>query len=135
MDDESYFKSPFIRDMQGYVMTVSDLGWINCDRFYDIETESELIVDLGRNEAIAVRIIFKDINSVLPGYKVDDYGKVKFEGMPAGEEVIVLAFGEIEKKMVMGSKTIQLQKEETIRLALAETNPADFKLKVAELMR
>ena len=133
--EDEYYDSPFIRDMQGYVMTVSDLGWINCDRFYEIETEAELIVDLGRNEKIAVRLIFKDINSVLPGYKIDDYGKVRFEGIPTGEEVIVLAFGEVEKKLVMGSQTLQLEKEETIRLALVDTNPAEFKLKVAELMR
>lgn len=98
---------------EGYLMTVADLGWINCDRFLEIENQTELMVNVaGGSDGVAVRIVFDALNSVLPGYAINKSGLVKFDGIPSNEKVTVLAFGKqngtpvwVSEEMILGSKT------------------------------
>lgn len=106
-------EEPIEREGFGYRLQIGNLGWINCDRFLEIDNQTELMVNVaGGSEGVAVRIVFESLNSVLPGYAINKNGLVKFDGIPANEKVTVLAFGKqngtpvwAAEEMVLGSKT------------------------------
>lgn len=71
----------------------SQLGWINCDRFYNApETITMKIkIDQGLSEkGYSVYVIFKDINSVLPLYRVTN-GAYQTPQIPKGVDATVFA--------------------------------------------
>jgi hypothetical protein len=112
-DWESEYDESEYAAFEGYLLTVSNLGWINCDRFLEIDNQTELMVNVvGGSDGVAVRIVFESLNSVLPGYAINKGGLVKFDGIPSSERVTVLAFGKqngtsvwAAEEMVLGSKT------------------------------
>lgn len=110
-----------------YIMSVSNLGWINCDRFYDIEQPVDLMVNVPENwENVSVRLVFKSIRSVLPGYYVNENGLVKFESVPAGEEVTLVAYGKKGSRMLWDEQEMILGDKKTTALALTEVSKNDF---------
>src|SRR5262249_4384159 len=65
---------------------VARLGWINCDRFWDNETEkTDLVVTItDRNDACAY-ITFKDFKSIMEGTRTN--GTFVFRNVPIGTKV------------------------------------------------
>lgn len=69
------------------------LGWINCDRFYDTEDKVTQLISINNGKSknpYAVFIIFHNINSVLPIYKITN-GIYETPEIPNGEKVTVVA--------------------------------------------
>jgi len=84
--------------VNGYVMKTGNLGYINCDRFYDLKEEekTDLYMVLKSKDEVpplAVRMVFEDINSVLSGYKSDRPSEIVFGDVPRAEGVLLLAYG------------------------------------------
>ena len=72
----------------------SNLGWINCDRFYDEEETITMKLKIGNGIAdkpYAVYIDFHDINSVLPVYTVTN-GTYQTPKIPKDSKVTVFAY-------------------------------------------
>lgn len=75
-------------------LKISELGNINCDRFYNVEKKTDVIVNLNEYDfdEIRVYVVFNKIKSVIPGYyREGDKGTIKFTGLPVGEDVVYLA--------------------------------------------
>ncbi|MDO8366747.1 MAG: OmpA family protein [Saprospiraceae bacterium] len=73
----------------GYFATVTQLGWINCDRFYrNPAPRLELVV--AEKEEAALYAVCNDINAMLPLYRNDD-GTYSVNGLPKGQKVTVIA--------------------------------------------
>jgi hypothetical protein len=70
-----------------YFMNSSKLGWINCDRFYENgKPKGEIIVDAGDNKNLTVKVIFKNIKSLMALYNKGD-GEYVTSNIPMGESV------------------------------------------------
>ncbi|MFN0033582.1 MAG: OmpA family protein [Saprospiraceae bacterium] len=84
-------KSPEQRDyaLKNYVATVSQLGWINCDRFYNDPAERMQVV-VNETEDATLYAVCKDINAMLPFYRNGD-GTYAAAGLPKGKKIIVVA--------------------------------------------
>jgi hypothetical protein len=77
-------------DIDYYVFTSSQLGWINCDRFE--ESEEPLVdfyVEHNASDQCAVSMVFDDINSVVKG--VNEGAGTIFSGVPGGKNVRIIA--------------------------------------------
>lgn len=77
----------------------SGLGWINCDRFYDAEETitMKFSIDEGDSDTpYSVYLIFKDINSVLPIYKITN-GTYQTPKIPKGAKATLLAIKVTDK--------------------------------------
>ncbi len=77
------------------------LGWINCDRFYDSEEtiSMKFRIDGGESDKpYSVYLIFKDINSVLPIYKVTN-GTYESPMIPVGAKATLFAVQGDEKSV------------------------------------
>lgn len=88
-----------------------DLKWINCDRFLNRKPEelTPLFVDIGENEDHDVKLVFKDINSVMAG-KADD-SKLIFQNIPLNEEVYIVATKKVSGKNYFSITPIKVSKQ------------------------
>lgn len=69
-----------------FVYSATELGWINCDRFYDSEQPLvDYYVMSPPSAAGSVSMIFDDINSIVKGVHEGD--KVVFRGIPSMQKV------------------------------------------------
>lgn len=112
---------------------LSNLGWINCDRFLEIENKTDLIVNFSPSEKINtanIYLIFKDINSVMQTYYVNENGKENnniFKDIPKDSKVRILAYTLKENKIFSFSSDIAIKENEILTLAMKETSEVDFK--------
>jgi hypothetical protein len=118
------------RESEGsyYILKISKLGWINCDKFYDVKNKTDLLVKADTSSKNSIMIIFKSMKSVLPGYNYS--GKVtEFKDLPAGQEVTVLAYrvNEKTKRAVVGMQDLKLGNQTQVNLNMAEMSLDDFK--------
>ncbi|MFN0175871.1 MAG: OmpA family protein [Saprospiraceae bacterium] len=84
-------KSPEQLDyaLKGYVATVSKLGWINCDRFYNDPSE-KMEVLINEAEDATLYAVCKDINAMLP-FQRNSAGTYAANGLPKGKKITVIA--------------------------------------------
>jgi hypothetical protein len=80
-------------DADYYMMNTAKLGWINCDRFYNAGRTTNVVVDAGtKGNDVTVKIIFKDILSVMPATR--SFGAIEGDytasGIPTDKKVKVM---------------------------------------------
>ncbi len=105
--------------MDSYVLNSTKLGWINCDRFYDVENKSNLTVDIDKKMKPAVRLIFKDIKSIMPGYYSGE--KIVFSNIPVGQRATLIAFSIKDDQPYFTSKEVVITENGIEELSLAKT--------------
>ena len=108
--------------LDNYLLSSGSLGWINCDRFYDDPTEKmEIVVSVDTALHPSVRLVFKNIQSVMSGY-ADENGKIRFEGIPQGSEVSLVAYSIVDNKPYMAMKNIAVTANSEEKMLLTETS-------------
>lgn len=75
--------------MRGYVASVSQLGWINCDRFYEDPSEKMQVV-VKETEDATLYAVCRDINAMLSFQRGLD-GQYVVHGLPKGKKITVVA--------------------------------------------
>ena len=108
----------------GYLMKLSSMGWINCDRFYDIQKKTTLQVKVQSVKNTVVALIFKEIKSIMPGYCFSN-NTIEFANLPDGQEVTLLAYSVDEKTKSARACTYDL--------LLGETKEIDLKMSEMDL--
>ncbi len=78
-----------ISELNNYVFTATQLGWINCDRFWDYNgSKIDFVVNTLANDKTDVKIIFEGIQSIMQGIQIDD--KIVFRNVPEGLNVKII---------------------------------------------
>jgi hypothetical protein len=118
-----------------YELTAGKLGWINCDRFYDVKNTTTLAIKVDTKEPIAVRIVFRDIESVLPCYSSSNSKQLyNASGIPSGEKVLLLAYSLKDDKALVGYKEVILGDKKMETLSLEETNKRGLERVFSEML-
>ncbi len=127
------FFTPGAEYPEGYLMSMTKLGWINCDRFYDTNNSTHLLVKADSIEKTCVALIFKTMKSVLPGYQFANH-TTEFKNIPSGEEVIILAYrvNEKTKEVVVGKQELTLGDTSLVQLNMETMSLPDFKTMLAQ---
>jgi len=122
-----------------YSVEMSEMGWINCDRFLSYENTifAQLdvkLTNLPSDMEPDVYLIFNSINSVLSLdankkgiYYLGFYPEKPGMEVPKEEEVLLISYGLDGSKPYIGMKTITLGKEENVQLKMEEKTLAEFK--------
>lgn len=116
-----------------YFMQSSRLGWINCDRFYDVPDKTDLYVKSDTAVKPSVRLVFRDINSVMPGYYYSADKTVKFDDVPKGQTVTAVAVAVKGDKYFYGSEEVVIGKEREISVPVTQMTRAQFEAQVKAL--
>lgn len=112
-----------------YLMESSKLGWINCDKFYDVKEKTNLIVTADSIEKSFVALVFKNMKSVLPGYAYSNK-IVEFTALPEGEDVTIILYRVDIKNDIawFGTEDVVLGDTNLVRVNVNEITIPDFKI-------
>jgi hypothetical protein len=115
------------------VMSIKKFGWINCDRFLEIENKTDLFVNFKTSDSISsanIYLIFKDINSVVQlNYFSDEDNKVRarFENIPIGSKVRLVALTIKDGKVLSYSANLTVKDKQNFTITMKETKEAELK--------
>ncbi|UAY52563.1 hypothetical protein [Ferruginibacter albus] len=106
---DEFINNGFQQLQNRYSINITQLGWINCDRFSnDPRKKTAIIVKLNDTaKNYYTTLIFKSVRSIMDGMPIKN--QVIFSDIPLGEEVTIVSFG-INKK----GKTVLAKKEAII---------------------
>jgi len=77
-------------DLNYYVFSSTELGWINCDRFMESQGPFvDVVVETSGGESVGVSMVFDRERSILAGKKVGD--TFVFSGVPANKRARLIA--------------------------------------------
>ncbi|WP_143067844.1 hypothetical protein [Olleya namhaensis] len=76
--------------LEYYMFSATEMGWINCDKIWDIEDseKTDFIVKTNNPSETKIQIIFKDIKSIMTG--TYENGVLVFKNIPKGKEIKVI---------------------------------------------
>ncbi|MFI5205281.1 MAG: hypothetical protein ACHQF2_12355 [Flavobacteriales bacterium] len=75
-----------------YELKLNDVGWINCDAFYEVDDKTDLLVNCDTAGRVNVMLIFKGRKSLLPGYQCSNTTQIKFSDIAANELALLIVF-------------------------------------------
>lgn len=109
--------------LNSYILVATQLGWINCDRFLDIDQDqkTDLMVNIAGSNDAQVQLIFEDINSIMNGYYSN--GKIVFTNVPIGRAVKLIGISYANGKPTMAVEKFTISKEK-----VSLTNFQEFSL-------
>lgn len=121
-DDATVLAEKVSNGKPGYVLKTKTLGYINCDRFRDDEREKvQLAVNLKSIEGTEAFLIFTRNPAVMRN--VYTTNSVCFQKVPIGEPALFVLTRKVgstytvfTKGIVVGRKSIEVEKEETVTL-------------------
>ncbi|MGB0887830.1 MAG: hypothetical protein ACPGSL_06890, partial [Vicingaceae bacterium] len=106
-----------------------------CDRFYEIKNPETLAVRVNSEKPLAVRLVFRDINSVLPAYANSNHlDQYEVNGIPKGEKVLLLAYSVKDDNAIFGYKEITIGENKVETLDLNKLSKSRFEGAVSELL-
>gem|GEM_PF-5427420 len=128
-DEEDYSKLDY------YFLQSSRMGWINCDKFYEIPAAEKTDLYVKADTALkpAVRLVFTDINSVLPGYYFSADRTVKFNDIPKGKAATVIVYAQKGEQIFYGTEEVKIGSVRTVEMTLSPVSKAEFENKMKQL--
>jgi hypothetical protein len=117
---------------EGYDLFPKSFGWINCDAFYDVPKKelANLVIKTEMKYKASVRMVFKEMKTVLPGYTMGITNNVQFSNIPRGKEVTIISFTYSKDKNMVRWNSINTVTEDNQKLELKlenESSIAEFK--------
>ena len=113
-----------------FSVDISSLGWMNCDKFYNIRNSINYYVDLNDNgENYCAMLVFANRKSMIMGQIINQ--RIVFYGVPEGEPAIVVCMGIQNGEAVSAMQAVNLSKTPLSNLKFEETSPAEFKKQAA----
>lgn len=106
---------------------LQQLGWINCDRFYDAPIQTDLHYAFNDSiKAANVYLVFKDINSVMHNiFGFYDIYDRTFSNIPVGARTKLIAVTVKNGKTYTYKSDLTIKTNEKIQLNLKETTAED----------
>lgn len=100
-----------------YVFNVSRLGWINCDRFYEMadSLKVNMQIEIPELQDASISLVFKDLKSVMSSTPAN--GVYSFDNIPSGSAVYVVAISYDDK---------------TAKIAIMDTKVRGGKIKITD---
>jgi hypothetical protein len=114
-------------------VNINSFGWINCDRFLEIQNKTDLLVNFNPTDSISsanIYLVFKDINSVMQSYYFSSNGKTYNEGfsnIPVGYKVRLVAYTLKDEKVLSFASDIIVKDKQTLTLTMKETSDVELK--------
>lgn len=98
-----------VSDINRYIFSTSQLGWINCDRIYNGKGEkTDFFVQTDDSNGVKIQLVFKSMNAILPGLKKPN--GFLFANVPLGEKVTLVAFKTVDDKLFLAVQETKITK-------------------------
>ncbi len=104
------FKKTTVSEVNRYLFSANQLGWINCDRFYRLNSSiTNYSIMIEEPEKAIVNLIFHKFKAILPGSI--ESNRIKFNGVRLGEKVTIVALKTIEGKILLAVKETEISEK------------------------
>lgn len=120
--DRSYANA---EKLDAYLLSSEQLGWINCDRFYEEENTTNVVVSVDPKLSPALRMVFDGINSVMAGEFIST-DEVRFSNVPVGERVTIVGYSIADDKAFYGSVPAIVSNGAQYNMNLAPTSTSSL---------
>ena len=113
-------------DAQEYIMRTQRLGWINCDRFWDLQNtqRTDLVVWNNKSDA-EIRLVFKNYRSIIAAWSNTEK-KAHFAGVPIGQPVFIVATSPEGGKFNVSVTETVISKDQSATIELKEVDKQAF---------
>jgi hypothetical protein len=114
-------------------VNIQQFGWINVDRFLEVENRTDFFVKVNTLDSIVnanIYLVFKDINSVTQQYYYNGTAKdnsVKFEGLPVGYKTRLIAYTVKDEKAYAFASDVTISKNQKVDIAFKRVTEQEFK--------
>ncbi len=118
-------------ELEYYVFSVANLGWINCDRFIEPNDPVDFIVKAPIDNNTKVKLVFSDLNGVLRANVVD--GNYVFPKLPKGTAATVFALRNDEGNLLASFQKVTIDDTPFQGLALEAMTLTELKQQLENL--
>lgn len=119
-------------DIRQYIFSTSKLGWINCDRFYNIpKPRTDFYVDCGNYTELDVKIVFHSFKAVLDNFASKPTSK--FQGIPDDEAITVVVVKKINNDTFISLTESNTNLKSINNLAFEKVTMVKLKQKLEQL--
>lgn len=116
-----------LQSAQDYMLlSTSQLGWINCDRFYNYPEKVDYVVKL--NGKTSLLMVFNNIKSILAG----DANGV-FRNVPLHEKITLVALKAVDGKLMMAVQETTVTDQPFEQLSFQKVSIKEYKSKLEKL--
>jgi hypothetical protein len=112
--------------MERYEFQIENLGWINCDRFVEVEEKVDFTVKLENHRDPVGYLVFSSINSVMPVY-FDKNGEAMLSNLPKDYNVDLLVIDKIKDNMMWEKKALKIRSDNEIVLKTSKISKEKLK--------
>lgn len=110
---------------------VTQLGWINCDRFYNAPQQIDVPVEMPytfNNTPLRYFLIYKNFNGLMSGQLTRNFkGEMTLTKLPAGQPVTLVAFVSVNGQVFQCKKEFTVGNETTIAPEFTGISPAQLR--------
>jgi len=116
-----------------YSVDIKSFGWVNCDRFLNTQTITDLYITFNPSDSVktaVIFLIFKDINSIVENYFFPYNKKITkecFNSIPVGYRARLVALTVKNGITFSYAADITIEDKQTIYLKMNETKDEDIK--------
>lgn len=119
-------------ELRNYVLRTNQLGWINCDRFYnDPRTKVNLNI-LANSTNEDYMLYFKDFQSAIRAKKVNKRSVIK--DIPKGAPATLLGIKYEDGKIFLGKKDLKVSTKPIEKMRFKEVSFENLNAKIKELV-
>ncbi|HLP10407.1 MAG TPA: hypothetical protein VK177_00645 [Flavobacteriales bacterium] len=115
-----------------YDLELNDMGWINCDAFYEVEKLANVVVTGEVDMKTTAMLVYPKRKSVLPGYFCTDGNSAKFDNIAADESAMLVVFAQTGKgdEIKKFTRMIQPGKEKNIIVNMEKGSMASLQKEI-----
>lgn len=101
--DDDKLQNSGTENISYYLFSGSRLGYINCDRFWNItSTKIDYVMNFDNNSQTNAKIVFHRFKSIMNEFS--DNSKISFNNIPSGEKITIIAIKYFDKKPYLAIK-------------------------------
>ncbi|NBW36596.1 MAG: hypothetical protein EBR30_16555 [Cytophagia bacterium] len=115
-----------------YEFQIENLGWINCDRFVEVQEKVDFTIKLENHSDPVGYLVFSSINSVMPVY-FDKNGKAMLSNLPKDYNVDLLVIDKIKDDMMWVKKPLKIRSDNEMVLKTSKISKEKLKAAIKAL--
>ncbi|MFT6443601.1 MAG: hypothetical protein ACJASM_003163 [Salibacteraceae bacterium] len=118
-------------ELEYYIFSVANLGWINCDIFIESDDNIDLIAKTVVSSNTKLKMVFNDFDGVLKSNIIN--GNYTFSKVPKGQQVTIIGIQNNDGKIMVAFKEMNITNEKIGDLTFKEMTLSDLKDKLDEI--
>ncbi len=129
---EKGVKNKEINNTMYKAMNLTQLGWINCDRFYEMQNITKLTISFDKKDEIEsamLFLVFKDIKSVIKNYYItsNTIDNSVFANIPVGQKVKLVSITVKNNEVYTHQEELTIDVNKTIIIKHKKSNSTEIK--------